>query len=528
MPDRPRNEGWLPAADWLLGRPEAERRHLGWLFLVLVTLLALLVRWYRLGDQPFWADEVITWRMCRPDVGLQFWRQIFDEIQGPLYLAAVWPLVRTASTELALRLPAALAGVLTVPLLAALGNRLFGWRTARLAALLLAVSPFHLWYSQEARGYAFLILFAVTATLVFLILCERGPRPITLVGFMLLSACAVWSNFTALFLWCGWLLTLVFLVRPAGRRQRLLWLVAMAGCLLLVLPWLLKATGILAFSRLVPGAETGVALRGETTFTPLAFPYTFFAFFYGYSFGPSLRELHDPERLAVIRTLLPYLVPAGAVAAAALLSGLLHLRRRQWALAVWIVVPLLIVTFLALRNFKPFNPRYLAVVFPWVLLLSAHGLLALPRRWSQVLSLLLLGFFLWGVAGFHFNPRYAKADLRGAAAVVAERNSAGDPIFVPVAAGVFKYYYHGQATVLENWNFAPRSNESGVAAFLDEHLGGITSCWLVLARTWRVDPQDWLPSLLAREGTFLADVELAGVRIVHWRRGPVEGLPHVP
>ena len=40
-------------------------------------------------------------------------------------------------------------------------------------------------------------------------------------------------------------------------------------------------------------------------------------------------------------------------------------------LLLWILVPLVCVTLLALRNVKPFNVRYVAPAFPWVLAIAA-------------------------------------------------------------------------------------------------------------------------------------------------------------
>ena len=76
--------------------------------------------------------------------------------------------------EVTLRLVSALAGVLAVPLMVALGRvvRLSG--AGLWAALLLAVSSFHIRYSQEARHYALLLLFGLLATVLLLRALERG------------------------------------------------------------------------------------------------------------------------------------------------------------------------------------------------------------------------------------------------------------------------------------------------------------------------------------------------------------------
>ncbi len=514
-----RSRALVPPADWLSADRILESRRLDTLFLALVTLLALLIRLYRLGEQSLWTDEILTWKMIRPGAGLHFWRQLADSIQGPLYLAVAWPLVRWSGSAWVLRLPAALAGAATVPVIFACGRRLWNAPTARLAALLLALSPFHLWYSQEARGYTFLILFAAAASLVFLDMVRRGPDPRRALLYALLTALAIWSSMTALFLWGAQLLTLLFLERPRGRRAALCWLLAMGGALVAAVPYLLKAAGILAVGRLLPGSATGEALRGETTFTPLAYLFTAYSFFFGYSLGPSLQDLHQPDRLAALRAAWPVVLPASLVATAALGAGLLRLRRRRALLILWIGVPVLAVTWLALRNIKPFNPRYLAVIFPWVLLLAAGGLLALPRRWSMALSAALLGLFLVAVAGDLFNPRYAKADLRGAAAIIADRGSPAEPILVPVAAPVFAYYFRGPGKLVANWDFRILRSAAEAREFLSSRLDEAPSAWLVLSRIWRVDPDGWLPRVLAEDGRILSDTRLPGVRILHWRRG---------
>ena len=520
--------GWAPGREWLQPEADEYERHLGWLYLALMTVLAALLRLFQLGHQSLWVDEILTWRGCRPDQGLEFWTQILDTFQGPLYLAVLWPLVRVDGAELMLRLPAVLAGIATVPLFALTAERLFDTRTARLSALLLAVSPFHIWYSQEARGYAFVIFFSVASSLLFLMMAERGPRGRTVLGYILLMACAVWSNMSALFLWAAHGLALLVVVRPRTARAWLLWLVALAGVLLVVMPWTLKATGIWAVERLAVGGETGVALRGETTFTPVALLFTVFTFFYGYSLGPSLRELHQPDRLAMLTSYWPLLTVAGGVATAALMSGLVRLRRGRWSLLIWIGLPVLAVTILAWRNVKPFNPRYLAVVFPWVLLLATAGLLAFSRWWGQWLTIVLSVLFLWSAAGYHFEPRFGKADLRGATAYVTAHEADGDLILVPVVTGVFRYYYQGRNEIADSFGSGVLQTEEQVHAFLSARVGDAQHCWVILARSWYFDPHDWLPQILAREGEILCEERFTGVRLYSWEPMRREGVTHEP
>ncbi len=509
--------GWIPATSWFQASELEEGKNLGWLYLVLMTLLAALLRFSHLGAQSLWVDEVMTWRGCRPDADLRFWSQIFDTFQGPLYLAVLWPLVRIEASEVLLRLPAALAGVATVPVFALVTRRWFGVRAARLGALLLTISPFHIWYSQEARGYAFVILFSVACSLVFLQMIQHGTRWRLVVLYVWLGAAAVWSSLSAIFLPIAHGVTLLLVARPRTGRQWGHWCVAGAGVLLLVLPWLLKASGIWAVDRLVPGSDTGIALRGSTTFSPLALPFTVYSFFFGFSLGPSLRELHRPDHLVTLTHYWPMLLVAAGVVVVALTAGLTRLQRQQWGLLVWIGLPVLIVVVLALRNIKPYNPRYLAVVFPWILLLATWGLLVLRRPWSQGFTLALVILFLGSLRGHYFDTRYAKDDVRAAAFHVARNEVLGDGLVVPVVTGVFRFYYPGRNAVADSYGIDALRDTGQARQFLQTAVGDAQRCWVVLARSWFVDPEGWLPRILDEEGEILDEQRWPGVRLLLWR-----------
>jgi len=305
---------------------------------------------------------------------------------------------------------------------------------------------------------------------------------------------------------------------PSSRREWGLWGLAFGAGLLLVSPWLLKATGIWAVGRVLPGSGTGESLRGETTFSPLAWLYTLQTFFYGYSLGPSLRELHQPDRMAVLRNAWPILLLGAVPVGVGLMAGLFRLGRKRGPLLVWIIVPMLILTFLALRNVKPWNPRYVAMVFPWILALTAFGLAGLPRRAGFAATILLTCLTLWSLGGYYGNARFFKADVRSAAAHLETANSEGDPILAPVITSVFKYYYRGSGEVLDTYGLPPLGDTREAAAFCDRILAGRTRCWLVLAREWYFDPEGHLPMAMSRRGHLRLVATAAGVRVYGWER----------
>jgi len=490
-------------------------------FLLMATALAALLRLTALTGQSLWVDEVMSWQLVRPDAGLVFLEQIRDNIQGPLHLAILWPLLRLADTEFVLRLPSAVAGILAIPAFGHVAAKLVPPRAARLAVLLLAINPFHLWYSQEARGYALVVLCGVVMVGFFLELVTGAATRRHAVGFALASACAVWSNMSGLFLWAALLCSVPFFA-PRGRRAGLL-AAAFAGGFLAALPWLLQASGIWAVERIVPGAGTGEALRGTTTFSPLVLPFTLFSFSFGSSLGPSLRELHAPDRLAVLGAWWP-LLGAAAVAVGALLLGALGRGgRRAWLLVVWLAVPVVLLGVLAVRNIKPWNPRYLAVALPWFLALIAVGAVRLPRRAGAAAAVLLCVLTLVSLAGYYVFDRYEKADLRGAHAWIDSRNHGREPVLVPTVTGVYRYYDRGRTGIIDTFAYGTLRTAGEADALVGERLGGNPAAWLVLAREWHLDPRGLLVPALQRTGHVTEGPRLAGVRILHWRRAADAG-----
>jgi mannosyltransferase len=142
-----------------------------------LTILAAGLRFVTLGAQAYHHDEIVTAsRVLRAD----FWHAMdavgFSESAPPLYYALAWLWTQfTGSGEFGLRSLSALAGVATVPVAYLLGVELRGRRAGIVAAALVAVNPMLLWYSQEARGYALLVLLTALALLFFL-RALNGPR----------------------------------------------------------------------------------------------------------------------------------------------------------------------------------------------------------------------------------------------------------------------------------------------------------------------------------------------------------------
>ncbi len=125
---------------------------MGW-FLVAILLLAFALRMYRLGADSLWYDETVSVHLAGkslPDLVAH----TAGDIHPPGYYVLLHAWTRLAgSGEFSAAYLSLFFGMLLVPLAYRLALWVFGRRAGVLAALLVAISPYNLWYSQEVRMY---------------------------------------------------------------------------------------------------------------------------------------------------------------------------------------------------------------------------------------------------------------------------------------------------------------------------------------------------------------------------------------
>lgn len=171
-------------------------------WLVALTALALVLRLINLNSG-LWIDEIYSLlHSFRPSL----WQivSVFPrDNHHPFYsVLAHLSLTVFGESPWSIRLPAALFGAATIPLLYLLGTLVVSRREALLAAALLCVSYHHVWFSQNARGYALLAFFAVAGAWVLLRGLEDG-RPRFFVAYAVLIALGAWTHLTMVFVAVG-------------------------------------------------------------------------------------------------------------------------------------------------------------------------------------------------------------------------------------------------------------------------------------------------------------------------------------
>lgn len=225
-------------------------------YLVLgLTLLGAVLRLWDLGGQSLWLDEVFTARVAPLDLAGILSAIRMDLDTPPLHPFIVHVFLALGDSEFVLRLPSAFASILCVPLVYVVARRMLGWQTGLLAAVLMACSPYAVYYAQEARMYGLVLMFSLLILYCLLramavgdaapVPTARGTRRWWL-GFVLSSALGLYTHF-----FCFFVVSLAVLYAAmklaidwrAGQHSAVLGrsrslLLSLAAIAVLYLPWL--------------------------------------------------------------------------------------------------------------------------------------------------------------------------------------------------------------------------------------------------------------------------------------------------
>lgn len=218
------------------------RRHT--LLLISVLILAFAVRLIQLGERNFWYDEAFS-----ALYGSQSVQGIVEGTISPVAggAADIHPLLYYLSLKawmsvfgfgaFVVRLWSVLIGTATILAVYGLAKELFDPRTAIAAALVTAIAPFHVQYSQEARMYAFMGLFLTLAAWAFVRAYRSSRRAWGWwIGFGMCAALAMYAQQLSAFFLAALAVIPVFARKP---RAIVGVIVGAIAALLLYLPWLL-------------------------------------------------------------------------------------------------------------------------------------------------------------------------------------------------------------------------------------------------------------------------------------------------
>ncbi len=458
------------------GPPESGGWHPTWksLWLPLAfVLLAYLLRTVTLEWQSFWIDEVQAFYFVDHPFIEMVKLIISPEHNGPLYFLLLWGWRQmTGGSDFALRYVSALFSVLTVALMWQLARTWFGRRVAGFTALLLAVSPFAVWFGQEAKMYALHMALAALTTLL-LVRATRRNRWWLWLGYGITLNLLGYSHFFGAFTIAA---QGILVIATQLRRPRVLvsYVVTM---LVVILPYLPVVSFVW---RLLPGFQLQDVSKGFVQPSHM------------------LQELASEYLLRVSRIYVPRLWMLMSFAAVALTLGLYRAWRAGWRTGLWITGMLLLplAIFYPVSLFVPvFSPKYLSAVFlifTLVLALAADQLITWSRRLGWIGLLGLLVFNGWANHRIVTDPYYQRTDFRAAVGYV-ERLADPDDVIITYAHYVdraIKRYDQGDIPVIRFQGDAYQPEAFYRDVLEDQHDARVL--WLILHQDQAMAPHNRL------------------------------------
>lgn len=420
--------------------------------LAAVVACALLLRILFL-DKSFWLDEgvafVDAWAHGIPITQWREWfRQLWQaEFNMAFYFALLRVWMQAGSGEVYLRLLSVIPAVATVPVIYALGKRLFSDRIGLIAALLLAVHGAHVGYSQELRGYTLVVFLSATSTLL-LVLGIEDRRSRYWILYVIVSAFAVYTHFFG-----GLVIAAQWTSLWWGPRSSIPWKkltissIAVAFSVVPAILFVLANPGQQVDWIPKPGLARLANVVSELAGSPSALPVYTALWYFGIRYCSRQRSADQTSS-------------------------------QRWHCALifcWAVLPTVLALVLSLKR-PMLVPRYLLVSAPGAVLLAALGAAQVSIARRKVLVGAAVALSLAFVAVRYTRP---KEDWRGATRHLLSQAHPGDAVAVVPwwSEAPFAYYkLRSHDAALTEVPASAVASDASVADLASRH----NRLWLIL------------------------------------------------
>jgi hypothetical protein len=492
--------------------------------LIVFTLpfaLGLILRSYGLDKQCLWMDELASLMDAAAfGHGGMTGLAAADHI-APLHPILIWLVMLASSpTEPFLRMPSVIFGAAVVPV--------FGWlvydmfrnrRLAVIGSLLMCCSPYAIWYSQEARMYSLYLLLSVVFVALSWKVSERQLKPALWIAIAGVSILGLYTHhFMALLIFAFGL----YLLGRFGPFSARLWWWASAQAL---------ALGLFSYWIYLTSEHLNNAAGTPKPMFGLWFPYTLLSFSFGPTLGPSIAEIHKTGAASLLSyqgalvglaaTCITYLIYRG-------LSEIMKKETRQpgiWC-AIWMIVPVLLAILVTLFTNISYNPRYVIISLPALVIILAAGVTSIQRSGGAAVGAVITLVLLTVIALFnlYWNPAYAREDVRSVAQMLRTDFDPNNLLVVGNSRVLPLLQYYGTRVPDQTLYVDPNDTVAhNLPKTVDELEHVIKqpekNVWLIEYRAWESDPNHILQKTLDRLGRIQEVHSWPGVSLRIYSRG---------
>ncbi|MDO9390455.1 MAG: glycosyltransferase family 39 protein [bacterium] len=453
----------------------------------LVLGLAAWLRFLGIGSKSLWYDE--AWSVALAAVDLKTAVILVKgQIYPPLYqiLLHFW-LLLFGTSETAARSLSAVFGIASVAALYNLTVRISGRRTALVAALILAVSPFHVEYSQEARGYSLLVLLSLLSFDLLLVWLDEH-KWMTGTAYAAFTALCLYTHPYGFLIPLSqsliWIFHLIEEKKHPGKE--LLWWLGLGSAIALlflpVLPVFLRAAGEVSRNFWIRRPDYWDIWNTLK-----------------YFLGQSLWSLVSLG-LTVLLGLLSMLIYEGE-----------HRFRAKIYLAWW-WLPILAAFAFSSLAFSVYQIKYLIFASIPLYLLAAEGIAKLEHRTARIIMVLLIAASsVQPLLAYYQKPKIE--EWRGTVNYIKSRQAPKDMVLI------YQENDYDDMSLALSYYYAPDSSKVTEVEGVDDIKAlkrSRAGLWLIVTHVQNPDSVELIKGQLARKYSLIEEQEFAGISLLRY------------
>lgn len=468
------------------------------MLLLFIISIGAFLRLYKLGSNSLWFDEAISVWFAKESIANILIKQTSGDVHPPLYyiLLRLWLSV-FGNGEFNVRLLSAIFGIISIPLLYLIVKNLFGNLPALISALILAISPFHIYYSQEARMYS-VLTFCVLLSIFFMVkmlwigeeLTQTRKTIFYSIGYVISTVVAIYCHNLALLLPVAQ--NLFFIIfwnryRPLSK----FWIPSLLTIIILWAPW---TSSFFKQSSSVAGSFYAPPLTLESIIILFA----------TFNNGPTywLFNWIDVGNFSFIhgRPVLVTIIFFGFL----FLAGIIYGRHNPRSLALLLLisfVPIGTQLLISLKHSILAAQTLIWASVPYIVLI-ALGISSIKSKWVFALTIVLISA-LNSASLYKYYTEFEKERWDLAAEYVAQNSDIREPqsndkedlVLFSSALGQipFEYYFDKYDLMLEKHGLPKDYSERKMALedvpALENLLRNHKRIWLIYGHEWFTDPE---------------------------------------
>lgn len=480
------------------------------LLIITIFIFALIIRFFLLSNESLWMDETYHIFYNQKNIIDAIKHTSFSSTEGvhpPLYniFFNIWLHVFGLS-EFSARSLSAIFGALSVILIYLFGKIMFNKRIGLYSALILTVSPFNVYYSQEARSYSLLSLLAMISFYFFYKYTISKSKK-NIICYIISSFLLLYTHNHAVFIIISQ--NIYFLLINIKKFNELKkWLIIQLILFLLYSPWIF----VLLFFQIPIVASPTHWLDQPTTLILIYFSRLFggeqkeltvFILFFIMSiliFIYILKIFHKSSKKDVVK------------------------ENKLYLLFLWLLFPTTISVLFSLLFFPIFLPKYVIYSSIPLYILVALAISKLSKKTLIQYVLLSLIIVISSFALLNLFTTTNKEDWRSVSEHI-KNNIADDDIIIicsPWARIPFMYYYDQDCFVSGYFNKCIRENNIYPVANTSnlEKIGDLNekSVWLILSHSKYVDPKNSIFQYLLTTKKLVAKKFFVGIEASYFKK----------